>query len=135
MNIRQIAVQTALAVSLFTAAGCKHEPPSPEPKTTAAEDFQREKAEARVAMQRRLDELDNEIDKMGASIEKAGRKAKKGSKETMEKLKEEAKDLRARMSRAGDATAGTWNSAKRDFEDGAEKLGDGIKKARKEITD
>lgn len=125
-----------LAAGLLCATACKHEPPPPEPKTAAAaDDFRRERAEARAAIAKRLDEMDRELDKMSDSIEKAGKKAKRGSKEAMEKLKVESRDLRARLAKAGDASADSWRAARRDFEDGAEKLGAGIKKAWKEITD
>ena len=101
----------------------------------AARAAKAEAAEAKVALAKRLDQLDAEIDNLEA-------RAKKATAKTRTKLNAEAKELRAyaarlrgRMSTWDDKVAAGARTAKNEVEEGLEKTEAAIQKLVKDLKD
>jgi hypothetical protein len=110
--------------------GCSPETSSRAERRTEAvrEDADRagraakEEAErARVALSRRLDQLDEDLAKLDSKARKASAKARVKINEQAREMRAEAKQLRARMSTWDDKAESAWRTAKREMEQGLER--------------
>ena len=101
----------------------------------AARVVKQEAAEAKVALAKRLDQLDAEIDNLEAKAKKATAKSRAKLDAEAKELRAEASRLRARMSTWDDKVASGWRTAKSEVEDGLQKTEAAIKKLVADLKD
>lgn len=94
---------------------------------------QREAAEARLALSKRLDELDSEVEKVERKAERASAKTKAKLEEQANELRADARKLRDRMSTWDDKAESAWRRTKQEIEDGLGKAENSLKKVVDDI--
>lgn len=133
-SYKMIFPAAAVAVMLAAGTACRDDSGMRRAEAHTETDWRAERAEARKAVNTRLDAAERRLDEMGESLDKLGNKAKKESREAMAKLREEARDARAASERLGDSTEKTWRETKRDLDNAADKLEAHVKSAWDSLT-
>lgn len=139
MNPFQLARNVAPVIALLFVVGCSTDKPATtterakEEATEAARAVEREAAEARAAIARRLDKLDSDVDSLEARAGKTKGKAKAEMEKQAREMKAEARRLRDRMSTWDDKAESAWRATKREMEEGLDKTEIALKKMVDEI--
>jgi len=137
MNTHLFVVTGLLAMSIGCTSpeSTRATGAAPSEPSATAQAIERDAEAARVALSKRLDQLDADIERVEARAKKASNKTKARLEEQGREMRAEARRLRDRMSTWDDKAESAWRTSKREIEEGLDKTEDAFKKLWADIKD